>query len=244
MKFRPCIDLHSGKVKQIIGSSLNDQGAKENYVSSYDAAYYAKLYKEDGLRGGHVIMLGQGNEAEVEKALKAYPKGLQVGGGVNENNASHYIELGASHVIVTSYIFPHGHFDVERLKKIVDQVGKENLVIDLSCRKKAKDYVVAINRWQTLSDFAITKENLDYLSAFCSEFLVHGVDVEGMCNGIEEDLVEKLASWVRIPCTYAGGISSLEDIELIKKLGQEKIDYTVGSSLDLFGGHIKYKELI
>lgn len=244
MKFRPCIDLHSGQVKQIVGSSLNDHGAKENFVSKDDAAYFANMYKEDHLEGGHVIMLGQGNEDQVMKALEAYPKGLQVGGGINSHNAKAYIDAGASHVIVTSAIFSEGQFKLDQLKAIVEQVGKDQLVIDLSCRRKGDDYYVVTNRWQTFTEFIINQDNIDMLTQYCAEFLIHAVDVEGKCNGIEEDLVELMSAIIRIPCTYAGGIRSMADINAIETMGHGKIDYTVGSALDIFGGSMAYRSLI
>lgn len=244
MIFRPCIDLHEGKVKQIVGSSLNDEGAKENYVSSHGADYYANLYKESGLIGGHVIALGKGNQGEIEKALKAYPKGLQVGGGINADNAAWYINEGASHVIVTSYIFSKGKFELENLMKMTELIGKEHLVIDLSCRKKDNTYYVVTDRWQKYTEFEINKENLAYLSKFCSEFLIHAVDVEGLQSGIDIELLQKMSEWVTIPCTYAGGIQSMEDIEIIDQMGKGRIDFTVGSGLDLFGGQLFFDELV
>ena len=244
MKFRPCIDLHSGQVKQIVGSSLSDTSVEENYVSEEDAAYFARLYKKHALTGGHVIMLGQGNEDQVIKALKAYPGGLQVGGGINKDNAQKYIDLGASHVIVTSAIFSDGQFQFEALKEIVKTVGKDRLVIDLSCRQKGDDYYVVTNRWQNFTDFVISQENLDFLANFCDEFLIHAVDVEGKCNGIEENLLGLMAEIVSIPCTYAGGIRSQEDINRIGVMGAGKIDYTVGSALDIFGGELSFIDLI
>lgn len=243
MKFRPCIDLHSGKVKQIVGSSLSDTSVEENFVSEEDASYFADLYRKNGLTGGHVIMLGEGNEGQVIKALKAYPGGLQVGGGINKDNANCYLEQGASHVIVTSAIFSEGQFKFAQLKEIVKMVGKDRLVIDLSCRRKDDDYYVVTNRWQNFTEFVINKENLDMLSAYCDEFLIHAVDVEGMCNGIEETLLALMADIVTIPCTYAGGIRSIKDIEIINIIGKGKIDYTVGSALDIFGGDMKFEDL-
>lgn len=244
MGFRPCIDLHEGKVKQIVGGSLDDSGAKENFVSEKGAAYYAKLYKKAGLVGGHIIALGLGNEEEIEMALEAYPGGLQVGGGVNAENAKWYIDRGASHVIVTSYIFKDGAFYLDHLKKIREVVDQKHLVIDLSCRKKEGKYYVVTNKWQKFTKFEVNKENIEYLSAFCDEFLVHAVDVEGLQNGIDEELIGMLSQWVKIPCTYAGGISSMDDILLIESMSGGKMNYTVGSALDIFGGKIKFDRVI
>jgi phosphoribosylformimino-5-aminoimidazole carboxamide ribotide isomerase len=244
MEFRPCIDLHEGKVKQIVGSSLNDSGAEENFVSQNDADYYAELYKKAGLYGGHIIALGSGNREQIEKALAAYPGGLQVGGGINADNARWYIEKGASHVIVTSFIFKDGKFYFDNLEEIVKVVNKENLVIDLSCRKKDGKYYVVTNKWQKFTNFEVNEENIDFLSEFCDEFLVHAVDVEGLRNGIDEELIQKLSNWVKIPCTYAGGISSLEDVKYIESISGGRMNYTIGSALDIFGGNIKFHDVI
>lgn len=247
MKFRPCIDLHEGKVKQIVGSSLQD-GSKEalvtNFESDMSSADYARLYAKDGLTGGHVIMLGPGNEEAALAALRAYPGGLQLGGGIRPDNAERYLDAGATHVIVTSYVFQNGRIDFERLEELVDKVGKQRLVLDLSCRKRDTAYYVVTDRWQTFTTFEITKENLDRLSAYCAEFLIHAVDVEGMCRGIETELVEMLGNWVPIPTTYAGGVSRLSDLELVRGLGRGKVDLTIGSALDLFGGTIPYEEVV
>lgn len=244
MEFRPCIDLHEGKVKQIVGGTLNDSGAEENFVSVKGAAYYAALYKEAGLTGGHIIALGSGNKDQIEKALKAYPGGLQVGGGVNADNGKWYIDKGASHVIVTSYIFRDGAFYLDHLKKMTEAVGKDHLVIDLSCRKKDGKYYVVTNKWQTFTRFEVNEENINYLSSFCDEFLVHAVDVEGLRSGINEELIQMLSEWVKIPCTYAGGIGSIDDIKRIDEMSDGRMNYTVGSALDLFGGNIKFDQVI
>lgn len=244
MEFRPCIDLHEGKVKQIVGGSLNDEGAVENFVSEKDAAYYATLYKSNGLKGGHVIALGKGNDEEIQKALTAYPSGLQVGGGIDAENAGRYIQMGASHVIVTSYIFKDGIFNEEHLHKMVDAVGKKRLVIDLSCRKKDGRYYVVTNRWQQFSQFEVNQENMTYLSQYCDELLVHAVDVEGLRQGINEELITLLSQCHKITCTYAGGIASIDDIDRIKKVGHDRINYTIGSALDLFGGTIPFQEVL
>src|SRR5208282_1311250 len=134
--FRPCIDLHEGKVKQIVGGSLGDAGLRTNFVSEKPARWFAELYKRDGLTGGHVIMLGPGNENEARAALAAYPGGLQIGGGINRDNAQSWLDAGASHVIVTSWVFREGRVDWNRLGELVKTIGKERLVLDLSCRKR------------------------------------------------------------------------------------------------------------
>ena len=246
MKFRPCIDLHQGKVKQIVGGTLTDNSENlvENFVSCHDATYYANLFKRDGLTGGHVIMLGPGNETEALKALAVYPQGLQVGGGINADNAGFYLEHGASHVIVTSYVFRDGVIDYQNLKSLVKAIGKGRLVLDLSCRAKGGIYYVVTDRWQKFTDFEIDETNLVDLAEYCAEFLIHAADVEGRRQGIEEDLVAKLGQWVTIPTTYAGGIKDLADLELINRLGQGKLDFTVGSALDIFGGPLAYEEVV
>lgn len=253
MRFRPCIDIHNGKVKQIVGGSLNDQGdeAKENFVSLQDAAYYARLYKRDKLKGGHIIMLNpvdsmyySENYQQAKKALMEYPKGLQIGGGINADNAKEFLDLGASHVIVTSYVFSDGNINYENLEKLVKAIGKDKLVLDLSCRKKDGDYYIVTDRWQKFTNVKVNYETLDYLSSFCDEFLIHGVDVEGKSSGIEKELVLMLSKWDKLPITYAGGVGSYSDVELLKKLSNSKIDLTVGSSLDIFGGNLEYKKII
>jgi len=237
--FRPCIDLHDGKVKQIVGSSLSDSGAglQTNFVSDRDAAWYARMYQRDGLAGGHVILLGKCNEDAAKSALAAYPKGLQVGGGIRPCNAGEYLEAGASHVIVTSYLFENdGSFSETRLQKMVAATGKERLVIDLSCKATSTGWTVAMNRWQTLTDLLLTPDALCHLADHCAEFLIHAVDVEGKCEGIDEALVSYLGEHSTIPATYAGGIRHLDDLRRIQVLSRGSVDGTIGSALDLFGG--------
>jgi len=246
MNFRPCIDLHDGHVKQIVGSTLSDEnGADENFVSDKGAAYYAELYKNDGLTGGHVIMLGQGNTDAARAAVKAYPGGLQVGGGINEENALEWLENGASHVILTSYIFKDGQLNQDNLDKIFAIVGKDRLVLDLSCRRKDGKYFIVTDRWQKFTEWEVNSETLNYFSNYCCEFLIHAVDVEGMQAGIDTDLIELMAENSPLPCVYAGGISSVDDIEMIKRTGKGKVAYTVGSALDIFGGNkLSYKGIV
>ena len=249
MRFRPCIDLHQGRVKQIVGSTLQEgrdgDSLQENFVSSLSPSYYASLFRSDGLTGGHVIMLGPGNEEAAREALGAWPGGLQVGGGITDVNALDWLEAGASAVIVTSYVFSGGKLDEGRLKRLSSLAGREALVLDLSCRKGSDGlYYIVTDRWQKFTSVALTRESLAYLSEFCFEFLVHGVDVEGRCLGIEEELVALLGQWSPIPATYAGGIHSMKDIELIRTLGRGRLDYTVGSGLDIFGGtSLRYSDL-
>ncbi|MCM3629541.1 phosphoribosylformimino-5-aminoimidazole carboxamide ribotide isomerase [Paenibacillus glycanilyticus] len=246
MKFRPCIDLHSGKVKQIVGETLNvnPQHVVENFVSEHDSAYYASMFKRDGLTGGHVIMLGGGNEEAALSALREYPGGLQIGGGITADNAAQYLEAGASQVIVTSYIFRDGELNMDNLKRIVSEVGKDKLVIDLSCKQKDGSWHVVTNQWRTFSSFQVNEANLRELESYCSEFLVHAVDVEGKRTGILESLVKQLADWVTIPTTYAGGARSFEDLELFRRLTDGKLDITIGSALDIFGGNLSYDEVV
>jgi phosphoribosylformimino-5-aminoimidazole carboxamide ribotide isomerase len=243
--FRPCIDLHEGKVKQIVGGTLGEAGLRTNFVSDRSAAWFAELYRRDGLAGGHVIMLGPGNETEARAALAAFPGGLQIGGGVNAQNARGWLDAGASHVIVTSWVFREGRVDWERLANWSKTVGKNRLVLDLSCRKRGENYFVVTDRWQKFTEVAITPETLKKLAGSCAEFLVHAVDVEGLCRGIDRELVEKLGQWTPIPATYAGGANSLADLEEVTRLGQGKIDLTIGSALDIFGGTgVKYDDAV
>lgn len=253
MKFRPCIDIHNGKVKQIVGGSLKDRDnqAVENYISEYDAAYYARMYQKDGVTGGHVILLNataseyfQETKRQAMQALRAYPGGLQIGGGICDDNAAEYLNAGASHVIVTSYVFQEGQIQWENLKKLVKCVGKDKVVLDLSCRKKNGRYYVVTNRWQTYTDEVLNPYILETLSEYCDEFLIHGVDVEGKASGIEDELVSLLATWEKNPITYAGGIGTMEDLKHFSKVSERKLDFTIGSALDLFGGNIPYKDVI
>ncbi len=248
MKFRPCIDLHNGRVKQIVGSSLSDknqQSLKINFSSDQPSSYYAEMYKRDGLTGGHVIMLGPGNEQAAAEALQAFPGGLQIGGGITADNAPSWLEKGASAVIVTSYVFTDGQIREDRLEEVVAAVGRERLVLDLSCRKRGEQYFVVTDRWQKFTKVAISREALDYFARYCSEFLIHAVDVEGKCAGIAEDLIVSLGQWTPLPSTYAGGVRNLNDLYRIKELGNNRLDATVGSALDIFGGTgIKYADAV
>lgn len=252
MKFRPCIDIHNGKVKQIVGGSLKDAGdqAKENFVSEQDASFYARLYRDAGLAGGHVILLNGANsdyyEATREQALKAlaaYPNGLQIGGGVNPGNAADYLDGGASHVIVTSYVFKDGRLCWENLDKMERAVGAEHLVLDLSCRKKDDKYYIVTDRWQKFTDVPVTLDIMNELGCHCDEFLIHAVDVEGKAKGIEIELAALLADYTARPVTYAGGVGSMADIEDLQKYGKGRLDVTVGSAMDLFGGNIPFDML-
>lgn len=249
MRFRPCIDIHNGAVKQIVGGSLRDEDdqAVENFKAAQDAGYFAQLYRRDGLKGGHVILLNPPSSEYYEKtrkqALKAlalYPQGLQIGGGITADNAREYIEAGASHVIVTSYVFRDGKIHWECMERLCDTAGKEHVVIDLSCRRKDDGYYIVTNRWQTFTSVKLTNDILREIAGFCDEFLVHGVDVEGRASGIEEELVELLSTHRTIPVTYAGGIGSLSDLEHFRKLSGGFLDFTIGSALDIFGGKIPY----
>lgn len=248
MKFRPCIDLHNGRVKQIVGSTLSDaqqKSLKTNFASDLPPSHYAEMYKRDGLTGGHVIMLGPGNEKAAIDALQAFSGGLQIGGGITGENAAHWLENGASAVIVTSYVFKGGQVYEDRLEEMLSAVGRDNLVLDLSCRKKGNEYFVVTDRWQKFTEVAITRETLEFFSKYCTEFLIHAVDVEGKCAGIAEDLISFLGQYSPIPTTYAGGVQNLNDLYRIKELGNNRLDATVGSALDIFGGTgIKYTEAV
>jgi len=249
--FRPCIDLHEGKVKQIVGGSLDESGGPgragplTNFVSDRSAAYFAELYRRDELTGGHVIKLGPGNDDEARAALAAWPGGMQIGGGITAENAMAWLEAGASHVIVTSWIFQGAHLSWQRLAALVKAIGKSRLVLDLSCRKRGHDYFVVTDRWQTFTALTISPEILAKLAESCAEFLVHAVDVEGLCRGIDPDLVEKLGRWSTIPTTYAGGAKTLAELEETTRLGKGKVDLTIGSALDIFGGSgVRYADAV
>lgn len=276
-RIRPCIDLHEGKVKQIVGSTLktdnknttttsatttmtttteDDGKANVNFSSDKPSSYYSAMYKQDNLTGGHVIMLGQSdaNKKAALDAMEAWQNGWQIGGGITADNCQGWIDVGASHIIVTSYVFSDGHINYERLNKLVDLIGKDKLVLDLSCRKKQSDsknddddnqhYYVVTNKWQTYTDTAVTPETLHKLSEYCCEFLVHAVDVEGKQCGIQQDLVEFLGKHSPIPTTYAGGVRSIDDLNMVHKLSNGKVDVTVGSALDIFGGTLSYKKVV
>lgn len=252
MKFRPCIDIHNGKVKQIVGGSLTDQGdqADTNFASELDAAYYAKLYRKDGLTGGHVILLNakdspyfEADKKQAFSALHAYPGGLQVGGGITAENAGIFLDAGASHVIVTSYVFQNGMFQKENLEKLKNAVGRKHIVLDLSCRKRDGEYYIVTDRWQTFTEVKLDREMLGKMAGECDEFLIHGVDVEGKSAGVEEELVRMLAEWNGTKMTYAGGIGSMEELENFRGISGGKVDFTIGSALDLFGGNIPYRAL-
>jgi phosphoribosylformimino-5-aminoimidazole carboxamide ribotide isomerase len=239
LAFRPCIDLRDGKVVQIVGGTLSEQGdgVITNFTSDRSAAEFASLYRGDGLTGGHIIMLGPGNENAAMDALTAYPNGMQIGGGITPLNARHYLANGASHIIVTSYLFVNEALSFDRVKEMSDTVGVNKLVIDLSCRKMDNGgYNVAINKWQTITNAVLNGSLLDSLAPYCSEFLIHAADVEGKCQGIDKELVTLLGKWTPLPATYAGGAAYISDIKLVEELSQGKVDLTMGSALDIFGG--------
>ncbi len=247
MRFRPCIDLKDGQVVQIVGGSLRDddqQHTVTNFVTDRAAADFARLYQQDGLTGGHVIALGPGNQTAALAALRAFPGGLQMGGGITPANAALYLDAGASHVIVTSYVFREGLLDEARLAELVAAVGRERLVLDLSCRRRDGSYWVVTERWQRFTQLRVDATTLTTLAAHCAEFLVHGVDVEGLRLGIETDLVALLGAHSPLPVTYAGGAKALADLALVNEVGQGCVDLTIGSALDLFGGAVPYQAVV
>ncbi|KAJ3181030.1 Enzyme that catalyzes the fourth step in the histidine pathway [Gaertneriomyces sp. JEL0708] len=246
--FRPCIDLHQGQVKQIVGASLVDDAPstlKTNFVASNPSAYYSDLYRRNNLRGAHVIKLGPNNDTAAREALAAWPKGLQIGGGITLDNAQEWLDAGADKVIVTSWLFPNAKFSKERLVALAERIGKKNLVIDLSCKRHDGKWIVAMDKWQTLTDQEVNENTLARMAQYCSEFLVHAADVEGLCQGIDEKLVQRLGEWCTIPCTYAGGARDLSDLDLVERLSNGKVDLTFGSALDIFGGSlVKFEDAV
>lgn len=253
MEFRPCIDIHNGKVKQIVGSSLADKNdsAKENFVAPKDAGYYAGLYREKGIKGGHIILLNpvssdyyEATKAQALCALRAYPQGMQIGGGINDTNAEAYLAAGASHVIVTSFVFRDGHIHMENLERMRAAVGREHLVLDLSCRMRDGKYYIVTDRWQKFTQVAVEERTLDMLGAYCGEFLIHAVDVEGKAGGIEQELVAMLGQWEKKPVTYAGGVHSYDDLRQLREYGKNCLNVTIGSALDLFGGAMEWQKVV
>ena len=248
MNLRPCIDIHGGCVKQIVGSTLSDQDSdslQTNFASDKPSSYYAEMYRRDKLTGGHIIMLGPGNEEAARAALAAWPGGMQIGGGITAANAAYWLENGAAAVIVTSYVFKDGRVYEQRLRELAELVGSDKLVIDLSCRRREGRYYVVTDRWQKFTEVEISRESLQFFAGFCSEFLVHAADVEGKCEGVAQDLLRDLADWVTIPTTYAGGVKDIADLRLVRELGRDKLDVTVGSALDIFGGSgITYRDAV
>ncbi len=252
MRLRPCIDIHNGRVKQIVGGSLSDLGVGEtNFVSGETGAFYGDLYRRLELPGGHIILLNRAGTEEYEadlrtarEAMEAYPGGFMIGGGVTAENAAHFLDMGATHVIVTSYVFREGRIDRERLDLLVREVGREHLVLDLSCRRTEQGYCIATDRWQRLTDTYVTPETLDLLMDSSAEYLIHAVDAEGKRNGIEEPLAELLGNWGKLPVTYAGGVGSFRDLESLRSAGQDRLDVTIGSALSIFGGNMELAEVI
>lgn len=247
MRFRPCIDLHNGKVKQIVGSSLSDEDNAAlitNFETEQPASFFAHLYKKDNLHGGHVIMLGPGNKRAAKDALQAFPDGLQVGGGITPENAQDFLDYGASHIVVTSFAFKNGQIYWDNLTKLRQQVGKNRIVLDISCKKRDCAYYIVTDRWQKYTSEIISEENVEKLSSFCDEFLVHAADVEGKRKGIDTELIRLLAGISPIPVTYAGGVSSMEDLETINSVACGTMDVTIGSALDIFGGCLKYTDVV
>jgi len=190
-------------------------------------------------------MLGPGNEEAAKEALSAWPGGFQIGGGINADNAPEWLKAGAAAVIVTTYVFQDGRIREDRLLKLERAVGKDRLVLDLSCKRKDGRYFIVTDRWQKFTDVEVNAENLEYLSQYCFEFLVHAAHVEGKCKGIDEQLVTLLGSASPIPTTYAGGARSITDAYRVKELGRNRIDLTIGSALDIFGGTgVRYDQIV
>jgi len=245
-KFRPCIDLHAGQVKQIVGGSLRDDAEPTtNFISNRNPAWYANRYRRDGLNGAHVIQLGPGNREAAQQALDAWPDGLQLGGGISIDNAADWIARGARKVILTSWLFDeNARFLESRLEHLAETVGPERIVVDLSCRGARGEWRVAMNRWQTPTDLVVDQTTLHRLAPHCSEFLVHAADVEGLRSGMDHDLIRYLGDHAPLPVTYAGGASSLADLETVNRLSQGRVDLTIGSALDIFGGDVPYADCV
>lgn len=259
MRLRPCIDIHNGKVKQIVGGSLRDDGncAIENFVAEKSAADFARFYHKDHLKGGHIILLNPAGSPYYEtsrnaalEALHAEPGDFSLGGGVTPENAWDYLNAGASHVIVTTYVFSEGRFNRQHLEQMVSAVGKKHLILDLSCRRKDNGFYIVTDRWQKWSDVKLSVHVLRKLSEFCDEFLIHGVDAEGRQSGPQLELVDLIAAaftgekqWL-FPVTYAGGIGSFQDLEAVRNHGKGMVDVTIGSALDLFGGRMAYRSIL
>ena len=253
MKFRPCIDIHNGKVKQIVGGTLSDSddSAKENFVSERDAAYFAHMFRQDGLEGGHVIMLNsrqspyfRETQEQALLALHSYPGGMMAGGGITAENADIYLDAGASHVIVTSYVFFNGEISYVNLEKLETEIGADKIVLDLSCSRKDNAYCIMTDRWQKYTRTPLTPELILHLSEHCAGFLIHGIDSEGRKNGIDFSLIRMLTAVHGVSVTYAGGISTFEDLEAIRRTGEDRIDVTVGSALSIYGGSMDYRQVL
>ncbi|CAF9930168.1 MAG: Histidine biosynthesis bifunctional protein hisB [Gomphillus americanus] len=257
--FRPCIDLHEGQVKQIVGGTLTDNrestSLRTNHISKHSAGHFASLYQTHNLRGGHVIMLGPGNEFAATQALQTWPGALQIGGGINDSNAAEWLAKGAEKIIITSYLFANAQFSLDRLEQVLSAVdnNRHKLVIDLSCRRQQQQqgpqdpsqWIVAMNKWQTLTDMVVDADSIRLLEPYCSEFLIHAADNEGLQGGIDEQLVQRLSEWCSIPVTYAGGARSLEDLELVRRLSNGRVDLTIGSALDVFGGDgVRFSDVV
>ncbi|MCU1365316.1 MAG: phosphoribosylformimino-5-aminoimidazole carboxamide ribotide isomerase [Ilumatobacteraceae bacterium] len=248
--FRPCIDLREGRVVQMVGGTLRDDPAavgdeRVHFVSEQPSTHYAHMYRTDRLRGGHVIMLGPGCEAAAAAALAAYPGGLQVGGGINAANAQAWLDAGAIGVIVTSWLFDGPNFVPDRLAEIVDVIGAEQLVVDLSCRWRDGAYWVVTDRWQTFTSLRVDEDTLQMFAESCGELLVHGVDVEGTSAGVDLQLVQLLGENTYVPVTYAGGARSLDDLQTVHDVSSGQVDLTIGSALDIFGGTgVRYADCV
>ncbi len=245
MEFRPCIDIHNGRVKQIVGATLIDGDSPAvNFESSEKPSFYSELYKKDNLTGGHVIKLGPNNEIAAKNALSSWPNGMQIGGGITAENAKTYLDMGASHIIVTSYVFKDGKINYQNLDKLVNAIGRDKIVLDLSCKENNGEYYIVTDRWQKWTDVKINQETLELFSKYCDELLVHAASVEGKMMGPDLNLVKILADYSPIPVTYAGGITTIDDLDKIRSVGRNSVHITVGSALDLFGGKLSYKEVV
>ena len=241
MKFKPCIDLHHGKVKQIIGSTLNSKEIKVNFTSNQNSSYFAQLYRKYQLSGAHIIMLGPNNEEACLQALKTWPGHLQVGGGITLANGEKWLKAGAQKLIFTSYLFPDKTLDLSRLQSLKKNYGRNKIVIDLSCSKTLADkgYYVFKNKWKEQTTFKLELASLQSIIPYTEEILIHAISVEGKNQGMDQDLVyqlKKLHEQTNLNLVYAGGIHHQEELDEFVKISESKIDFTIGSALDIFGG--------